>query len=323
MTAVIAASSVLCTACGGVEPDQPIVRVLYPVGGLGDRSFSDMVYTGIVRAELGSPFEKIQAAPADLADAEKIMKEWISGGIPHPGLVVTVGQTYTAALKSIGCPSGEVRLLHLDDTLPPCPNIISVTYRTYAPSFLAGVAAMAVSKRKTAAILGGMDLPTVNEFMKGFAAGVAYAGGSVVASEYLAADESGFNAPEKARERAESLFVDADVVFPVAGASGGGVFEAAKAAADRYAIGVDTDQSWLGRHVIIGSVVKRLDSSVENTVRAFLCGSFSGGRVSPGLDDGGTEFAVNDIFSAQVLAPVEAAHQAAIDAERGYGGASR
>ena len=303
-------------SCGGGAPGELQVKIMFPSGGLGDRSFSDMVYTGVIRAEQKESFEKVQFVPADALDADNTIREWFLEPARNPELIITIGQLYTGTLKSIGCPEGARYLLHLDDTLPDCSNTISVNYRTYAPSFLAGVASMTVSKRKTAAVIGGMNLPAVNEFIRGFTAGVEYAGGTVVSTEYLAGDESGFNMPDKAKERAEILFSAADVVFPLAGASGLGVFEAAKAATGRFSIGVDSDQAWIGRNVIIGSVIKRLDKSAEDAIVAFLSGKFMGGALTPGLDDGGTEFVVNEVFSGQVADAVNAARQAALEAER-------
>jgi len=309
--------AVLLVSCGGAGSlVEPQVKIMFPSGGLGDRSFSDMVYTGVVRAEQSVSFEKVQFVPADVADADNTINQWFSEAPGNPELIITIGQLYTGTLKSVGCPVGKRYLLHLDDTLPECPNTISVNYRTYAPSFLSGVASMAVSKRKTAAIIAGMNLPTVNEFIRGFIAGVEYAGGTVVSTEYLAADETGFNMFDKAKERAENLFLAADVVFPVAGASGLGVFEAAKAGVERYTIGVDSDQAWVGRKVIIGSDVKRLDKSTEDAIMSFLSGNFIGVALTPGLDDSGTEFTANEVFAGQVTDAVNAAWQAALEAER-------
>jgi basic membrane protein A and related proteins len=64
-------------------------------------------------------------------------------------------------------------------------------------------------------------------------------------------------------------------VFQVAGGCGLGALDAAKEQG-KWGIGVDKDQSDLGAHILT-SAVKRVDTSVFDTVQAIQGGSFEGG----------------------------------------------
>ncbi len=296
----------------GQQEERPLlqVKVLYPAGGLGDRSYSDALYEGLVRASLETEFTLTDATPQDVTEAVSIFEGWTEGEVKEPELLLALGN-----LPGATCRFGGRHVVILDSAKIPCPNLKTIEYRVFAPSFLAGVAAMAVAPQKTASILAGMDLPVVSTFVRGFSAGVEYAGGNILAVEYLAETEAGFSDPEKARTVAERLYLATEVVFPVAGGSGMGVFEAAKAAKGRYTFGMDVDQAWLGRGIIIGSVVKRFDTTVMQVIRDEEAGKFHAGALSLGMVEEATLLVLNERYAEQVKATLEAARDMALSAE--------
>jgi len=301
--------------CGANASTEALnIHVMYPFGGLGDRSFADTVYAGIVKAGTEVNLSEDQAVPSDIDNAREIFRAWTSTPAKGPELIILVGFTYAQLITESSCDFLGRDVVLLDASVPSCPHLAYHIYRTFSPSFLAGVAAMQVSQRHAAAVIGGMSIATVNEFVRGFKAGVEYAGGTVTTVEYLSETEDGFTDPEKAAEVATRLYESADVIFPVAGGSGQGVFEAAEAADDRYVIGVDSDQAWMGRGIVIGSVVKRLDSSVVESVREVDSGKFQPGGHILGMADNGVDFLVNDVFADRVGNAVEGARESALTA---------
>jgi basic membrane protein A len=245
-------------------------------------------------------------------------EEWLTRTQLHDRiLIITIGSEFIGMVEDRTCLFNGRRILHLDQNLADCDGLKSVTFRTYAPSFLAGVAAMQVSTNKTAAALGGMDLPPVNEFMYGFKAGVEYAGGTVTYFDYIAEDFSGFNDPEKAKQLADQIYEDADVIIPVAGGSSVGVIDAAKEAG-LYTIGVDTDQSFLGIQVVIGSVTKNLMKTTSTTIIDLSHNEFLSGPVNTGMEEGGSDFVPNQFFADRFTDAVENARADAVAAEDVY-----
>jgi len=311
---------ILLSACAVESPPRVEVKVLSTIGaGVGDLAFVDEVVKGVALAKLQADFFLEFAEPQTFEEADALFHAFLQEQQRHDSvLIITVGAEYINLVESRNCDFAGRYVLHLDQNLTPCPDLKSASFRTYASSFLAGVAAVAMSARGRVAALGGMKIPPVDEFLDGYTAGVAYAGGELTAVEYLAEDFSGFSDPALAAETARRLWQEADVILPVAGGSTIGVIEAAKefgAEDPRYVIGVDTDQSVHGVNVVIGSVTKNLKQVTASTIIEASAGKFSAGALRMGLGEGGSDFLINPIFADRIEAVVAAAHAAALAAE--------
>ena len=85
----------------------------------------------------------------------------------------------------------------------------------------------------------------------------------------------------------------ADIIYQAAGGSGGGVFEAAKAA-NAMAIGVDSDQAKTAdpgvRDVIITSMIKKVDVAVFDFIKSVNDGSVQAGPKVYDLKAGGVDY---------------------------------
>ncbi|MDP3387928.1 MAG: BMP family ABC transporter substrate-binding protein, partial [Eubacteriales bacterium] len=77
---------------------------------------------------------------------------------------------------------------------------------------------------------------------------------------------------------------NADVIFHAAGGTGLGVIEAA-GELGFWAIGVDSDQSYLDPDHVLCSMVKRFDNAVYEAIKHVLDGSFEGGKIVYGLKE--------------------------------------
>lgn len=310
----------IITGCGQESDPRLDVKVVSTIGaGVGDLSFVDEVFKGLNLASLQCDFYREVLEPGTHQEATEKFDEWLTRTQRLDRiLIITIGSEFIDMVEDRTCLFNGRKILHLDQNLNDCDDLKSVTFRTFAPSFLAGVAAMQVSSNKTAAALGGMDLPPVNEFMYGFKAGVEYAGGTITFFDYIAEDFSGFNDPEKARQIAEQIYEDADVIIPVAGGSSIGVIEAAKEEAGRFTVGVDTDQSFLGIQVVIGSVTKNLMKTTATTIIDLSHNEFQSGPVNTGMEEGGSDFVPSQFFADRFADAVEDARADAVAAEEAY-----
>jgi basic membrane lipoprotein Med (substrate-binding protein (PBP1-ABC) superfamily)/DNA-binding SARP family transcriptional activator len=172
------------------------------------------------------------------------------------------------------------------------PNVTRLVFAVDQGSFLAGVVAASTTRTKTVAVIGGADSEAIWPFVAGFDAGVRAVDPTVrVVTRYLAeGGYDGFSDIPHSTATAEDVFASgADVVFAVAGDANLGVFAAASDAtassvAQRWAIGVDTDQyqtvaddpanvdapTW--RRHILTSVLKQTDVAVHDVVVRFARG---------------------------------------------------
>lgn len=321
MRSLLAISLVLCgLSCIDVRhPPDVRVKVLYPMGGgKGDRSFADSVFTGVMNARLQFDFFVDEAEPKELAEAEKVFSNWIAQPAVEREIIVVVGENYRDMVAGRKCDFGGRFVLHLDVRQPQCAFLRSVTYRTFTPSFLAGVAAMELSSTKKAAAIGGMNLDTVNEFIRGFQQGVEHAGGQMTEIQYIGDTPKAFDSPGKAQTMALKLFGEVDAILPVAGGSSLGVIEAAKQAPDEqhwYTFGVDEDMSYRGIDVVVGSIIKRLDRTVTRVLLDTSNGEFEPGNHVARMEQGGTEFFINPTFIGRVQRIVDQSSAAAFAAD--------
>jgi basic membrane protein A and related proteins len=84
-----------------------------------------------------------------------------------------------------------------------------------------------------------------------------------------------FVAQDKCKEVAlQQMGEDADVVFQVAGGCGLGALQGAKE--QKWGLGVDNDQGFLGNHVLT-SATKKVDVGVRETIRLAMSNRWKGG----------------------------------------------
>jgi basic membrane protein A len=103
---------------------------------------------------------------------------------------------------------------------------------------------------------------------------------------YAGESPDAFRDPAKGKALAISeIAAGADVLYHAAGATGHGVFEAAREARV-WAIGVDADQYDEMPGTVLTSMVKRADVAVFEAIRAAIAGRFEAGVHELGLRDG-------------------------------------
>jgi basic membrane protein A and related proteins len=156
-------------------------------------------------------------------------------------------------------------------------NVQAVVLRTNEASYLAGWLAGEMEKRRPGpdivGVVGGYSFQAVDDFIVGFTAGVLRASPHAVVLKKYSGD---FADPSKCEAIARSQIArGAGVVFNVAGACGRGTLRAAKDAGV-WGIGVDTDQSGLGPHILT-SVVKRYDGVMRTLLEQVRDGHVAGG----------------------------------------------
>ena len=185
-------------------------------------------------------------------------------------------------------------------------------YQTSSAGYLAGYAA---AKLSTSGILGtiiGADFPTVTDFKVGFDQGAKAANPNI---QILNADAGGvFNDPAKGKEMAlAQLGQGADVIFPIAGATGIGALQAVKDAG-KLAVGVDSDQAAIfaatdpaQADVIFTSVEKKVGQSLFLAIKGTIDGTQEYGKsVLLGLADGAVGISKNAYYEKIVPADIRA-----------------
>jgi basic membrane protein A and related proteins len=194
-------------------------------------------------------------------------------------------------------------------------NLVGVLFKAEQASFLVGYIAGKMTETGKVGFVGGEEGFIIDGFDYGFHAGVKQANPD---AEVLRQYVGGFNDVAKGKAIATQMYQGgADVVFHAAGAAGDGVIEAAKEQ-DKWAIGVDKDQSSLAPENVLTSAVKRVDNAMFNIAKELQEGNFPGGEtVVYGLEDGGVDIAPTSDkhVPEDILKEVEDLKQKIIDGE--------
>ncbi len=274
----------------------PVFGLMVDAGGLGDRGFSDSIHAGLVRAtqEYGARLELAQLPPE--ATSTESVVEQLKNLAAHGCLVVVCsGSGMRDALAQVAPLYPETYFILMDgEALAYPPNVASVSFATEQAAYLAGALAASMSRSRVLGCVGALDIPVINDFLLGFAAGARRAVPQVqIMTAYIQDHDKEsvvWNNPQTARAMAEAMHKEqgADVFFPVAGASGLGVFDLIRDAG-LFAVGVDSDQDHLVEGRILTSVIKHLDVAVLHMIRGVMAGTFRNADHHLTLAEGGVD----------------------------------
>lgn len=309
ISVAIAALSLVITGCGSDDDgdgdtngdtnatSDVKVGLAYDVGGRGDQSFNDAAAAGLDKAkdEFGIESQESEAATGEPESAreERLIQMAEAGYNP----VIAVGFAYAPAVTKVAPQFPDIQFGLIDSTDAKGENIANLVFPEHEGSFLVGVAAALKTKTKNVGFIGGVNVPLITKFEAGFEAGVKAVDPSIeVQSKYLTQppDFSGFGDPAKGKTAAEGMLDNgADIIFAAAGGSGGGMFQAVKAAG-ALGIGVDSDQYNTVppelQPVVMTSMLKKVDVAVFEYIKSFVDEEPLTGEVVFDLEAGGVDY---------------------------------
>jgi basic membrane protein A len=294
--------SVIGLLAGLSVPAQAAIKVglVLDRGGKDDKSFNASAYQGLLQCKSKFGVEtKVVEAPDDTS-YETLLRSFAQKDYD---LIIAVGFAQAEAVKKVA-PQFPKKHFALVDSTVDAANVRSLMFEEHEGSFLVGAIAAMTSKTGKAGFIGGMDIPLIRRFEKGFEAGVKKMNPKAsVVSNFVGVTGEAWNNPPKAKELALAQFqAGADVVFSAAGASNMGVFDAVEEKAGKLAIGCDSNQNWVKPGRIVTSMIKRVDAAVVDTCEAVTKNQFVGGVKRFGLANGGVDFAL-DQNNEKLLTP--------------------
>ena len=245
-------------------------------GATGDRSFYDSANEGLqalVASDLG-----IQGTLIECKNDASMFTTNLIAAAEDNDIVIAVGWEFWDALTEYAPQLPDTKFIFIDNGLDGVgDNLMSITYAQNEGSFLVGYIAGTLTQTGKIGAVGGEDSETINDFIVGYEAGAKYAREDVEVQVQYAGT---YDDPAKGKELALALYdAGCDIVFQVASRTGEGVFEAA-AERGLYAIGVDSDQKYINPDVIICSMIKQVNLSIEQAVTAYATeGTWMGGQI--------------------------------------------
>ncbi|MET9314833.1 BMP family ABC transporter substrate-binding protein [Kribbella sp. NPDC003505] len=286
-------------------------------GGFDDKSFNQTSYKGLQDAVKEKGLTEVKAESKSDNDYPTNMTAMVNAKC---NVIVAVGFKLEDATEKAATANPNIKFAIVDSApAKPIPNLKPLLFNTAQSSFQAGYLAAAMSKSGKVGTFGGLKIPTVTIFMDGFAEGVRYynqqKSKNVQVLGWDDAKQAGlftgdFEDKAKGQNNAQNLITQgADVIFPVAGPSGLGGLQAAKASNGKVnAIWVDTDGCVSAAEycsVLLSSVEKGMDVAVKDAVVSVVDNKFDNTQFTGTLQNNGTALAPFHEFDSKIPADVK------------------
>ena len=308
-------------------PAPPIVDwkacASFDSSGLGDKGFNDLAMKGLEDAKAPAsrrPTRRRRAPRTTPPNIQRLMDEGCQ-------TIIVVGFEQTRPPSPRRSPTTDVAFAQVDSTWdetangPTPANFTGLDFQVDEAATLAGYLAAGFSKSGIIGTYGGDQYSGVTRFMDGYYAGIQIynkeKGTKAKLLGWDAAKQPGtfvsgdnpWSDPAKGEQLAKQ-FLDqgADVVGPVAGATGNGSIKA-MAAAGKWAIGVDTDQALSLPELskaILTSAEKRIDVAVLDTIKKNAGGDKGGENFVGTLANDGVALSPFHDLDSQVPAELKA-----------------
>lgn len=275
-----------------VEAAAPIKVAVVAGGDIGDLGFIDSAALGLDRMtkELG-----LETMIITNHDDNNVNLDILLSAAEEADLIFVIpGYFFDEQLKEV-VPQFPNKTFVYVDGATAIEGMTSVVFLQNEGAFLAGALAALLTTQtdalakmddaKVIGFMGGADMPVIHDYQVGFNQGAKYAVEDVEAINQYAGTH--FD-PAKGKETALAIYgAGADIIFQAAGPTGLGVFEAAKEA-QKYVIGVDTNQKGLAPEWVVASMRKNVGDSIFLFTKAFIAGEIKTGDVMQyGLDKNG------------------------------------
>ncbi|MFC4549736.1 MULTISPECIES: BMP family lipoprotein [Halorussus] len=269
---------------GGGEPTN--VAIVSSPAGFGDKAFNDLALEGLQNAAKKFNIKIQQVEETDQSQYGTVQSRLAESRNPDYDLIVLVGYNHTQALESNASQYSDQKWMLINDYVDQ-PNVAGYTWANHQMSFQAGVLAGTMTTRQfshagnsttadnpTVGFVGGVDGALINAFERSYRAGAKWVNQDVsVKVGYI----GNYTDTQTANNIASSQYdAGADIVYHAASAAGQGVFQAAQNA-NRFAIGVDADQSKTlpnYEDVIMGSAVKYINEGTNRVASAVAQGNW-------------------------------------------------
>ena len=324
MTAAVSISMMATGAMAadsGAEASEgtPISVCIITSSGIDDGSFNQDCYEGIKTFIADHP----DCTVTDIKESDyNELIPTVEKSVGDYDVFVLPGYNF-AAVGDICQANPDKKFIVVDSTITDSEgnaltldNVYTMTFKEAEGGFFAGLAAALSTTSGKVAVVNGMAFPSNVNYELGFMSGVKYANDNfgttaecVEIPSYAGTDLYGnnvggnytgdFTDEAQGKVVGEALIDEGcDVIFVAAGASGNGVFTAAKEAGNVYVIGCDVDQYDDGANgssnIILTSALKVMHSNVTLQLEKIYDGTFAGEDALLGADTDSTGYVSAD-----------------------------
>ena len=287
------------------------IGLVTDTGGVNDQSFNQSAWEGLqaVADEYGVTVNYLESS----GDADYVPN--ITSFMDEEyDLIICIGYMHADATRQRAESDPDQKFAIIEDS--SCSDIDNVTchmFKQEQASYLVGYVAGLMTETNNIGFVLGNASETMHLFGYGYIAGATDANPDIKVQQYNAAS---FADAAGGKTAATTMVTNgADIIFHAAGGTGVGVIDGCKEAGI-YAIGVDSDQSYLAPDTIITSAMKRVDVAVETVCKEAIDGTVKGGVETYELSNGGVDIApTTTLLPDDVISQVEDVKQKIISGE--------
>ena len=260
------------------------VGLILAMGGLGDKSFNDSAYAGLLKAQNDFDIEVKYVEPNSWMEDAYFLEEYSQNGFD---LIIATSYTAQDAMEDISSKFPNTKYAIVDTRAKEGANIASLVFDESEGSFLVGAIAAKMSKTGKVGFIGALDIPLINRFKSGYEQGAKYVNPNIsVITTYVGGDAP-FSDPLKGKEHAYSLANQGvDVIYHASGNTGIGILEGVKEKGI-YGIGVDCDQDDIVKGQVLTSMLKNVNNAIYKVIQDTVNGEFKGQVYNFGLKENG------------------------------------
>src|SRR5438552_10809113 len=315
---------------GADDKSKTHVGIVFDIGGKDDRSFNAAAWSGVKCAETGmltdgktscgkAAFDIVlrDVEPGSPNLIEPAMRAFAERGYD---LIIGIGFAQAPIMEVVAKEYPNIHFAIIDG-VSELPNVASLVFKEHEGSYLVGIIAAKTTKTNVLGFVGGMDIPLIHRFEKGYEEGAKAVNPNIqIVQNYVGVTDAAWNNPGKGKELSlAQISKGADVIFTAAGNSGLGAFDAVEQAgkdngrATHFVIGVDSNQNMVKPGFVLTSMVKHVDNAVYQIVQDIVERKFQAGFHVFGLESDGFGYAMDqynkDLVSPEAIQAAEEAKQ--------------
>ena len=321
--------ALLFAACSDDDPrevqqdETPMLVVVYPIDGLGDRSYVDNIYRGVEKVALEYGLKVQHLMPYTYEEGTTYIENFMKSDAEEPNrrLYIITEPSFEELVVRLApqfAESDKRQLLFLE-TRKEILNAHTLYLPFYGVNFAAGRLAQQMADVNRVAIFQANDqLAILKEATQGFTEGFEAGEGQSLNTYIMDEGFLGFAMADKLYQESYRINELFDLVLPLCGGSAQGLFRYNREYPTNsfYTVGIDEDMSVYSDRVPF-SCVKHMDRIVQLCVEQWMEGELPPHQ-SLGLKEGYTELVLAPRYEQQFAAQLPQVVAEAIEREAAF-----
>ena len=284
-----------------VEKDDTMFKVTLVLdeGGVNDQSFNESAYNGAKEAQ--EEYGNIEVSYLESKSESEYMSNIETAIDNKSDLVVGVGFKLADTIEESAKNYPEQKFAIIDgqfkNEIPA--NVVPILFNEEQSGYSAGLIASKMTKTNKVGFIGGMDIPSVTNFVIGFEKALKEVNPEITVSRQYA---NSFTDSAKGKAIANQMISQGvDIIFTAGGGVNNGVFESS-VENNTMAIGVDMPCNYIAPNNVITSALKNVGHGLKMVIKDTIDGNFTGGQVKMfDLSNGGVGYELTDLIPQDVI----------------------